>query len=356
MLKVLIDIPLTIIRNNFQRLSVNRRRGIFLIGTLFFLSIFAYYPIALGLLVITGVLILTTKTLLIRLHILWPSVWPAFRKNAIYLSQRAKSLLIASPALEFLYIGSLLLISIVILLSLLFRNQNVISVGNVILFLVCLPGMLDLSYQVFRFTRLTWARTIGKISLAFIGSVFLYIGSSISKQIAHSITLTDPRYFPDFVGWLTAMAMPALYIASGILLLAIWIIFLYFLSGIAAVIHTLIDVFQPKRLVSHSRSTASYSLEIDWLIITTRLISMGASIFFILSTYFGLFYNNEKYITSSLEKMLVMMEYRAQGECNSLRTGEVFSYLQDEKISVAMRNQDSYTFTSRNCMIEQTAE
>lgn len=353
MLNTFISTPLTTIKTVCNALTVNQRMGIALAGMVLCLGITAYTPNFAAGLVVTGMGIWLTKEFISRLRILWPNIFPLLKNYTSYLYRLSNSLFVAPPALEFLYVAALLLISVSIPFTWFFREMRGISyVGNIFFGFLCLAGVLDLSQQVFRFTRLTWAKTIGKVFLAFIGSVLLYVSSSIAKQITHGITLTDPQHFPDFVGWLTAMAMPALYIFSGIAFLAAWTLCLYALAAIAVLVHLSKEFVLTQLELLKLRPRTVCRPNVNWLIVATRMGSMIVALFFISETYSGLFFKNEKYITNHLEKILVMMEYRKQGECTNLNPGEKYSYLDDEKISVATSDHDGYRFSSRICSKE----
>ena len=348
------------------RMSQRQRAALVLsaLGMLFWLTI--KFPELFGLIVLLGSVSVLVKKLLFRIWTLGCQIQKPLFRRTVRIIRKTRSLLKIAPEVEFLYVGTILLAIISFAYILATKDYSGFSLlGQIFLGFICFTATVDTGRQVLHLTRITWARTIGKVVLAGIGSALFYIATAISKKIAYWITATDPKYYSEFSSLFATLAMPVLYLLLGAIILALWAVAqamtVIVVIGLSSALRTVITNTSAKhlflyRLQQGKRPPQNYRTSVDefwWLIVWMRPVSLVLSLGLIVSASVYVLNKYGKSIESITIRSLVSMEYMQNSKCLGLPEHAAVAYIDRGMISVAIEKDGHYKFSTQNCELSK---
>jgi len=267
-----------------------------------------------------------------------------------------------SPEVEFLHVSTIFLV--LISLAYVQATENLTAfnaLGQVFLGLVFIAATVDTGRQVVQLTRITWAKTIGKVGLAGVGAALFYVATAFSKQIVHGITATDPKYYSEFSGLFATLAMPVLYLLLGLVVLGTWAFTQLAFAFVATVVGSPLSRITSNvpawklflyRMQHGKRPPQNYcapKVDFRLAVVWMRPISLILSIVLILSALKYILNEYGESLKSVTVKSLVALEYKPGSRCLGLPPEVEVAYLQNGLISVAKQVDGHFSFSTQKC-------
>jgi hypothetical protein len=238
-------------------------------------------------------------------------------------------------------------------------SQKIYFASQVFLFLgVSATGLgfaIDTRKFVINFSRKSFLVKLlyGSVTLA-----ISYVALSASKHIAHEITQIDPKFFSEFLGFMTVVitwffSLLAIQIGVGLwgltrFLLVIFFMFFLFVIRIffASFTSRVLDLHHFLwRLFTNKKGKLSFSK----LLYFAYCDLVGSlAIVFLIATPSHFIPDFSGKVKNAITSLLVLMEYRNDSRCAEAKGKEV-AYLDKSLISVAEKVNDKYVFTIASC-------
>ncbi len=350
------------LRTSLARMTREQRAAlVFLaLGGLLWLAI--KLPTVIGVVVVFSTLVMFIKALLLRIWELGCQIRRPLFRRAIRIIRAMRNFFAIAPEVEFLHVSTILLVLVSFAYILATKNPSGFNMlGQILLGLICIAATVDTGRQVVQLTRITWARTIGKIILAGVGAALFYVATAISKQVAHGITASDPKYYSEFSGLFAALALPILYLLLGSLVLGLWAVVQLVIAFIVMVLggvlsgitsNTLAWKLFLYRLQQGKRPPQSYrapTVDFRWIVLWMRPVSLILSVGLILSALVYLLNEYGKSLEVIAVKSLVALEYRRGSKCLGLPAEAEVAYLERGMISVSKKENGQFKFSTQNC-------
>lgn len=156
----------------------------------------------------------------------WPKVRTSFSDKVNSIVASVKSFYGSTPIISFAYSICMIVAATFFILLFLFGVKPVqpyVLYGSVSIF--ALAGSIEYIDRTIRILRNAWARTVGKLVLAGVGAVVYLLANAIARHVTVALTQADPKFFPSFVGLVSLVLAPILYV-YGIALIAAILSFL----------------------------------------------------------------------------------------------------------------------------------
>lgn len=350
------------LRTSLARMTREQRAAlIFLaLGGLLWLTI--KIPELVGTVVFTGTLVVFIKELLLRIWKLGCQIRRPLFRRAVRIVRVIRRLFAIAPEVEFLHVSTILLALISFAYILATKNHSGFNtLGQIFLGLICIAATVDTGRQVVQLTRITWARTIGKIVLAGVGAALFYVATAISKQIVHGITATDPKYYSEFSSLFATLAMPFLYLLLGALVLGLWAIAQLVIAVVVMTISSALSMIITNapawklflyRLQQGKRPPQNYrapTVDFRWLVVWMRPVSLILSVVLIVSALVYLLNEYGKSLEAIAVKSLVALEYRSGSKCLGLPAQAEVAYLERGMVSVVKQEAGRFKFSTQKC-------
>jgi len=352
----------TKIRMAFSTLAYPQRVALIVLSMGAFFGLTVKFPQIAGAVVLCWTLVELVKALLFRMWELGCRIRRPLIRRLVRLIRVMRRFFAIPPEIEFLHLGTILLVLITLGYMLVVKNPTGFNaLGNVLLGLVCLAAIVDNGRQVIQLTRITWTRTIGKVVLAGIGAALFYVATAISKQFSHGITATDPTFFPEFSGLFAALAMPVLYLMLGCFVLGLWAIAQLVIAFIVLMLGSALAGITSNalawklflyRLQQGKRPPTNYrapKIDFRWAVVWMRPFCLLLSICLILSAWTYLHDEYGKSLDAIAVKGLVALEYKRGSKCLGIPAQAEVAYLEGGAISVAKQEGDRFVFLTQKC-------
>lgn len=343
--------------------STRTQRAVFVgLSVVLLLVLLKNYPQIIGIAVLLGTLAVFTKALLFRIWDLARKIRMPLLRRVVRIVRAMRLFFAISPEIEFLHAVTVFLVLVSFAYILASKDPSGFNtLGQVLLGLVCVATALDTGRQIVQLTRVTWARSIGKILLAGIGAALFYIAIAIAKHVVHGITATDPKYYSEFTSLFAMVLMPLLYLVLGSALLALWaivqLVIAFAILALGSIMggitsnaptwkHFLYRLQQGKRPPRDYRPPAG---DLRWAVVWMRPFGLLLSVGLILSAISYLLQTYEKPLEAAMVKTLVAIEYKGGGKCLGLPAGAEVAYLEKGTVSIVEQIQQRFSFSTQRC-------
>ena len=267
-----------------------------------------------------------------------------------------------SPEVELLHIVTLLLVILSLLYLMSTKDvQGSNLLGNAAVITLLGSVVIDSGHQIFFLTRKAWARTLGKVALAALGATLYFAADAIAKNIIHSITHADPKYFPDAAGILVAGITPMLYLTIGSILAVIWAIAQLTVLGLLILLWQPIEVLG---ISSHVKDRAAYRIRTgrkapigykapifstNGFLFFMRPFGLLIAVVYLWNSIGAITTAYSAQITSHIQDLVVISEYHDDTLCRGLPINAKVSYLDNGLISVLEKTGAEMKFSIRPC-------
>lgn len=234
-------------------------------------------------------------------------------------------------------------------------------------FFLSIAGLVDLIIWGNLFFRNVWNEVLGKIFAVSVGAALLAGGISVAKNIVHSITHVDPKYFIEATALLSSLLVPAAYCLFGMALLYLFSLIQLLRFGVfvfgAMLAQQFVGFVGPGgrekmrllwyRLANGKRPVMNQIPKKRFLeMAQVSLIAKPISTICLTSlAAWGLqgVFEHASLLRPLAEQAIVQLEYRTESSCAGLEPGTAVAYMDDGKISKATRQGDKFSFTVGSC-------
>lgn len=319
-------------------------------------------PEIVGVAVLLWTLVVFIKALLLRIWELGCQIRRPLFRRVMRIVRVMRHFFAIAPEVEFLHVSTILLVLVSIAYILVTKNSSGFNtLGQIFLCLICIAATVDTGRQVIQLTRITWARTIGKIILAGVGAALFYLATAISKQIVHGITATDPKYYSEFSSLFATLAMPVLYLLLGTMVLGLWALAQLLIAFIVMALGGVLSGITSNapawklflyRLQQGKRPPRNYrapTVDFRWVVVWMRPVSLILSVGLILSALVYLLNEYGKSLEAIAEKSLIALKYRRGSKCLGLPAQAEVAYLEKGVVSVAKQEDGRFKFSTQKC-------
>ena len=304
---------------------------------------------------------------LMRARVEWPNVRTSFSEKVNSIVTSVKSFYGPTPVISFAYSLCTIVVAIFFILPFLFGVkpvQTYVLYGGASIF--ALAGSIEYIDRTIRILRNTWARTAGKLVLAGLGAVVYLLADAIARHVAVALTQSDPKFFPSFVGLVSLVLAPILYVYGIALIAAIWSVLEIFTAFVLYAALQILDFFHRylgdiRLAIDLSRGRTQPRVRIDAARIdgaTKELVFMlGRSLLFCFFTILimqgaaKLLQWPSGWVDKGLRYALIQLEYNDQYICGQKNKVMTVS-LENGQYSVAQVGKSNVEFGTVACPLK----
>ena len=234
-------------------------------------------------------------------------------------------------------------------------------------FILAMAGVCEMATQTTRLLKKAWAPILGKVLVISLGAAITAIALSQAKQLVHSLSPIDTKYFVEFTTLLTAIYLPMVFLTTigvgmGLYASCQMLVLIIFTFGSNLMIQSravLGDSWMEKRRMFWHRiregkrppgnvlPPPKFLSEFE----VSMFMSPLSKIILAWMLVHGVEFSAKLLpsIAPWLKSALVKIEYRAGSTCQNIDEKLSVVYMDDGNVSVARRDENSYTFKVEAC-------
>jgi hypothetical protein len=260
---------------------------------------------------------------------------------------------------------------VIVLISFIFflvtKNLNGYAFFNAaIVVLLSSAAFFDVISRISWLTKKAWAKVIGKAAIAGLGAALIFVASAAAKQHIGDLTHADPKYFPEFAGLLTSIYTPLLFgialtviglLWASLEFLGVVMILSFIVMPLSILIEHLFSKEYANRFFSRLKSgkksefnSANSSPEWKWLIYVMRPIAAAIAIYVIAASFGSSISYFSTGISYAEKKVLLMMHYRPNTECQNISNKALIADLKDNLVSEALIGEHDIILNVKKCI------
>jgi len=210
-----------------------------------------------------------------------------------------------------------------------------------------------------RLGKLAWVRATGKITIGVLAAVFVCISRAAASELVAGITHTDPKSFPVFLDFITALLTPCL----GVGVVAAFAVTLATLAIGVALLRLLVRQTYPGQWLLaaiakmpglRSRRRRAFTILPMPLVVCMMSAIVGAG--FIVAGPMGVVRDNREFLASLATNVLVYADFHANVACDGVSAGDRVASIGQGKIVVARPAAgERWSFGEQACRVGEGA-
>lgn len=202
-----------IVANALTRIPAGTPRMLFVYATIIvLLVVVTRVPQLFGIPIVLGMLAYFINKLIRRIIVLFPLVWQHLVRKLWRMVIATRQFYKIPDEVEFFHAVTIIvaLMSLIYLLATKDANGYGILNYSIAIFLGA-AALFDASSRISWLVKKTWAKAIGKLFFAGVGTALVFVAAAIAKQFVREVTHADPQHFQEFVSLLTSIFTPLLF-------------------------------------------------------------------------------------------------------------------------------------------------
>ncbi|MCS3405862.1 hypothetical protein [Serratia sp. AKBS12] len=290
-------------------------------------------------------------------------IFPLVRKKIITRGWRmvvhTRKFYAISPTTELFFLLSLLIIPVIFVVLLIWQN---LSGANVLIAILAITlscaAFFDIKGKVSWLIKKAWARVIGKLLFAGIGSVAFFIALAGIKQSLYQMTQVDAKHFPEFVNLAATLYTPIIYCYFIGFLLMTMVVIEWFAIMLPMSISPLLSSFYPGKLarVSYRLRTGKKEpsdhtpFQPRDLLFLLRIFAPLALVITFSYIANGLSATTDGWLNKTIISALIEMHYHDNADCQNLPWNTKLLRLDKDTVSVVQSTETGgFTFSKQRC-------
>lgn len=284
-------------------------------------------------------------------------------RRGVRFARTARKVNAMSPEVEALQLVIVLSAVVVCVYAVVTKDPRVFGwLGGPLVAMATAASLIDIPRQIGALMRLAWAKTIGKVLLAAVGTIAVIVANSVARNVIHSYVHVDPKFMQDFQALAVCLMVPAIYVWLCAVALLVWsglnLLFLSMLTMLAIPAGLLWEAI-PKagrkslwyRVVNGKRPPPGYKAPVfpfGGMKLAMRHVSVIIAIVAAGDVWESTWRAQSATVDRIMIDALVALDFRSQSSCRAPAAARV-AYLDRNQILVAQSMGGTWTFTQADC-------